>query len=154
MFEDRVEAAFGVVVGIAVAGRIKARQAKAHPVVVVAGLGRGEAGADLRRPAGEDAVPVLAQRGIEAGGQVDPPDPPVSAVAQIDGVVIAPAQIAEQRRTDREAVVVDMAVAFFAVDVRRRADLAGPPDEGKILPVAVGGPEDGRGEWRERGWRL
>src|SRR3546814_3307038 len=66
IFEDRVEAAFGVVVGIAVAGRIKARQAKAHPVVIVAELGRGEAGADLRRPAGEDAVPVLAQRGIEA----------------------------------------------------------------------------------------
>src|SRR3546814_16571737 len=110
MFEDRVEAAFGVVVGIAVAGRIKARQAKAHPVVVVAGLGRGEAGADLRRPAGEDAVPVLAQRGIEAGGQVDPPDPPVSAVAQIDGVVIAPAQIAAQRRTDREATVVALEI--------------------------------------------
>src|SRR3546814_7011938 len=62
IFEDRVEAAFGVVVGIAVAGRIKARQAKAHPVVIVAELGRGEAGADLRRPAGEDAVPVLADR--------------------------------------------------------------------------------------------
>src|SRR3546814_2487844 len=39
IFEDRVEAAFGVVVGIAVAGRIKARQAKAHPVVIVAELG-------------------------------------------------------------------------------------------------------------------
>src|SRR3546814_10334019 len=79
---------------------------------------------------------------IEAGGQVDPPDPPVSAVAQIDGVVIAPAQIAEQRRTDREAVVVDLDVAFFAVDVPRRADLAGQPDEGKILPIEVGGQDE------------
>src|SRR3546814_6726392 len=79
---------------------------------------------------------------MEAGGQVDPPDPPVSAVAQIDGVVIAPAQIAEQRRTDREAVVVALDVAFFAVDVPRRADLAGQPDAGKILPIAVGGQDE------------
>src|SRR3546814_20550803 len=66
----------------------------------------------------------------------------LSAVAQIDGVVSAPAQVAEQRRTDREAVVVDLDVAFFAVDVPRRADLAGQPDEGKILPIEVGGQDE------------
>src|SRR3546814_20755456 len=44
IFEDRVEAAFGVVVGIAVAGRIEAREAEAPPVVNVPELGGGESG--------------------------------------------------------------------------------------------------------------
>src|SRR3546814_13349715 len=106
IFEDRVDAAFGVVVGIAVAGRIKARQAKAHPVVIVAELGRGDAGADLRRAAGGEADPVLAQRGREAGGQVDTPDPHVSAVAKLDGVIITTSTIAQHVPEPTTAVEV------------------------------------------------
>src|SRR3546814_16067012 len=57
-------------------------------------------------------------------------------------VIIAAAQVAEQRGAHRKAVVVDLDIIFFAVDVPRRADLAGQSDEGEILAIEVGGQDE------------
>src|SRR3546814_14225670 len=57
-------------------------------------------------------------------------------------VIIAAAQVAEQRGAHRKAVVVDLDIIFFAVDVPRRADLASQSDEGEILAIEVGGQDE------------
>ena len=61
----------------------------------------------------------------------------VGVVADIDDVVIARAQIADQRWAHRKAILVRFDVAALAIGVPGEADLAGEADERKILMVDI-----------------
>ena len=137
VLEDRVEAAFPIVIGIAVAAGVERRQAEAHPVAVIAHFRRTEIGADLRRTAGEETVPVLAERAVSRGGHIDPPDPTIGIIAEIDHIIIAPAQRAEQRGAHREAVGIDLDPTRLAVAVIDGGDLAGETRNQEILAIDV-----------------
>src|SRR5690606_22742603 len=76
------------------------------------------------------------------GGQIEPADPAVGAVAKIDDIIIAPTQIAEERRAHGKTIMVDLDVVLFAVDVPRGAELAGQADERKVLPIDIGGQDE------------
>src|SRR3546814_10371955 len=58
-----------------------------------------------------------------------PADTTVGAVAQIDDVILAPAQIPQKGRPHWETIVVDLNIVLFAVHIIGHADLAGQPDE-------------------------
>ena len=78
--------------------------------------------------------PVLAERGIGRGGQVDPADPAVGVVAEIDDVVVARAQIAEQRRArPGSRCRRPRSRRARGCSCRSTADLAGQADEREIL---------------------
>src|SRR3546814_15764699 len=113
------------------------RQAETHPVIIIAEFERAEARANLGGLAREEAVPVLAERGVEARGDVDPPDPTVGAVAQIADVILAPAQIPQTSRPPREAIEVDLNIVLFAVHIIGHPDLTGQPADREILAIEI-----------------
>src|SRR3546814_14518428 len=59
IFKDRVEPALGIVVRIAVAGRVKPRQAETHPVIIIAEFDRAEPRADFGLPRSEEHTSEL-----------------------------------------------------------------------------------------------
>ncbi len=138
ILENGVEAALDIVIGIAVAAGEQRRAAQSDPVEVDRRLGGGEEALDARGFSGEDVVAVRSEQAVDGGGEVDAADPPVGIVAQIDDVVIAGAQVAEQGRAHRKAVVIDLDLAALAVDVPGEARLAGQADEREILAEKVG----------------
>ena len=64
----------------------------------------------------------------------------VHAVAEVEHIILARAQIAEQRRADREAIGI-RDDPRIAVDVPGRGNLAGEADEREILPIKVRGQD-------------
>ena len=89
VLEDRVEPAFLVVIGIAVAAGIGAREAEAHPVTVIAGLERGELAPPseettrkIAEDLGEDPDMLLAAEGFNMD--------PTLAKMRTDGTVATP----------------------------------------------------------------
>src|SRR5690348_12146043 len=111
---------------------------RSNPVEVVARLGRGEEGGDSRIAAGEDVLPVGAEQAVGRDGEVQPAEMAVAIIAEIEGVVIASPQIADEGRPHREAVIVDLEAAALAVDVPGEARLAGEARHGEILAEEVG----------------
>ena len=139
VFEDGVEAAFAIVVGVAIAGCIEARGTKPYPVEIERGFGSDEAGANARRAGREKAVPVLAERAIGAAGQVDTANVAVERIADISDVIVATAQVTQQRGTYRKAIGIDLDLVALAIAVVRDGKLAGQPYDRKVLAIDIGG---------------
>src|SRR6185295_5491866 len=106
---------------------------QADPVEVDRRLGGEEEALHAGVAAGEDVAAIRADQPVGGGVEIDPPDPPVDAVAEIDDVVIAGAQVSEQGRPHREAVIVDLDLAALAIHIVGDACQAGQADEGEIL---------------------
>ena len=74
----------------------------------------------------------IMQRGGNAA------DAAIGIVAEIDRIVIARPEIADERRTDRKTIVVDFRLVAFPIDIPGDAQLARQANHREILTVDVG----------------
>ncbi len=138
ILENRIEPIFAIVVRIAIPARIQPRQPEPHPVFVDARLSSGKKRPDLRRLRRKEAVPVLPQRPVNRCRQIDPPDPPIRIIAKINDIIIPPAQVAEQGRPHRKAIIIDLDPPRLAVHIIDGGDLAGEAGDQEVLTVEIG----------------
>src|SRR5262249_11121061 len=133
--ENGVEPSTGAVKGIFITRSPKERSAYSEPVSILRKLDRRHLSIDVNRPASDRVVAIVAERLVERVSNVQPADVPVSIQAQVCGLDAVRSSIADERRPDRKAVLIEMYCGLIVVV--QEAELRRIPFPYRVLAIDV-----------------
>ena len=133
--ENGVEAGGGLVLRIAVAGRVEERSLVANPVAVVGNFERAHLRVDVDRLAGQSVERVVTDDLIKRVAQVPAVDVSVARPAEVKRVDLVIAQLPERGGADEVAIAVVVRAAV--VEVRVEAGLRGVAVPEGVLSIDV-----------------